>query len=993
MSSHKKQHSWKRGSHGRGHKKGLLGKATNFYHQHFTGKKPKELIKNLLLAAVALGLFGLIVLLILVAWWSRDLPDPGSLSIREVPQATKIYDRSGEHLLYEIHGEENRTLLRVQEGFCNDDDSLDTDEEGIPLYALQATVAAEDENFCNHKGFSVTGIARAVLFAGNRGGGSTITQQLIKNAVLTNERSIIRKVKELILAVGLERRYSKDEILQIYFNEIPYGSTYYGIETASQNYLGKSAYELTLSEAATLAGLPQRPTAYVNNPDLMLERRDWILDQMVSNDFITEEEAAAAKAEEVVLQQRVGGIEAPHFVLWVKEQLEEEYGQRTVEQGGLKVITTLDYDMQKVAEEAVADNIEARSERYNFNNSGLVAMDPKTGQVLSLVGSADYFNEEIDGQVNVTRMRLQPGSSIKPIIYAAGFEAGYTPNTLLWDAATNFPSSSGAYTPQNYNGTFIGPVTIRKALQGSLNIPAVKMLALLGVQNGLDFAEKLGYTFENREQYGLAVVLGGAEVKLIEHVGAYAVFANAGVKQEATMILSVEDGNGDMLYEWEETSGDQVIDSNVAAMITNVLADDGARAYAFGTGSLLTLGGRPVAAKTGTTNDYKDAWTVGYTPSLVAGVWTGNTDGTRMNGAGGSTAAAPVWNQFMRGALAGTAVESFPAPSIPNTGKAVLDGELPSEQVVIDTVSGKLATEYTPEEYREEKVCGEYHSILHYINPSNPRGNAPSNPASNSMYSAWEAGVAGYIERNNANLEEGEAPLESCEIPTEYDDVHTPENEPRVRINNPDRGDNISNILNIELSANANRSLARVETLIDETIIDTRSFRSSYSVSIPSWVDSGDHDLTVRVSDDVGNVGEASTRINISSSNTTTSSYQITNPHNTQVISADAQSYTVVAERRGEEAESVTITVTSTRTGSSQTLLSSGDPQPIESAEWNLNGASGPYLVQVYSTYEDGTQVTGRSAYVIVQPGSGGGGLLDPFGLLGGEDEEVGSGE
>ncbi len=948
-------------------KKGVTKRILTALSSFTKGKNKREWIKNLALLAIAGGLFGVVLLLIMVAWFSRNLPDPGALSIREVPQATKIYDRTGEHVLYEIYGDENRTLLRLQEGFCNDDEKLETSENGIPLIALQATIAAEDRNFCTHKGFSVKGLARAVLFAGTRGGGSTLTQQLIKNAVLTNERTLVRKVKELILSVGLEQRYSKDEILQIYFNEIPYGSTYYGIEAASQNYLGKTASELTLSESATLAGLPQLPTYYINNPDKLMIRRDWILDNMRDLGYITAEQAEEAKAQEVTLQRRVGSITAPHFVLWVKELLEEEYGQRLVEQGGLKVITTLDYDMQGIAEKAITDNIEARSERYGFNNSGLVAMNPKTGEVLALVGSADYFNEDIDGQVNVTRMPLQPGSSIKPIVYAAGFEAGYTPNTILWDVETNFPSSAGNYRPRNYSGQELGPVTIRKALQGSLNIPAVKMLALIGVQNGLDFAESLGYTFTNRDQYGLAMVLGGAEVKLIEHVGAYAVFANEGVKQETTMILKVEDGTGSTLFEWKEEEGERVVDRNVSAMLSNVLSDDASRAYAFGSGGLLTLGGRPVAAKTGTTNDYKDAWTVGYTPSLVAGVWTGNTDGTRMKNAGGSTVAAPVWNAFMRGALQGTPVEAFPGASIPLTGKPVLDGVMPSQQITIDTISGKLVTEYTPEEYREEKICGEYHSILHYVDPSNPRGAVPANPDRNSLYSAWESAIASYITKQNETLEEGEVALEQCEIPTEYDDVHTPENQPRVRFDRPRNNESVGRTFTIELDVDANRALARVDVLLDDIVIESRPYSRTFTVSIPEWATDGEHGLLVRVFDDVGNRGEAGAGINISEASANTSSYLMTSPRNGQMINLVDGTHNVVLERRGDNATSLTVTATNTRSGSVTTIYSSSNPDPIIQATWNLT-ESGPFLLQVSSTYEDGRVVDGRGAYIIVRP-------------------------
>ena len=336
--------------------------------------------KNLILLVVALGIAGSLALLILLTFLGRTLPDPGTLTTRSVSQSTKIFDRTGENLLYEVHGEENRTLVKLAESFCGNKEDLDIDDNGIPLFALQATIAAEDRAFCTHKGFSVKGIARAVLanLRGSRVGGSTLTQQLVKNAILTTEKKYSRKIKELILSVEIERRYSKDEILQIYFNEIPYGSTNYGIQAAAQNYFGKSVTDITLSEAATLAALPQRPTAFLNNPDLLKTRRDWILSSMVDLEFITEAEAEVAVLEEIDIRPRISNIQAPHFVFYVKQLLEEEYGQRQVEEGGLKVITTLDLDKQIIAEEEVEKGVDERSERYEFSNASLVAIDPKS---------------------------------------------------------------------------------------------------------------------------------------------------------------------------------------------------------------------------------------------------------------------------------------------------------------------------------------------------------------------------------------------------------------------------------------------------------------------------------------------------------------------------------------------------------------------------------------------------------------------------------------
>lgn len=907
-----------------------------------------SLLKNLALAAVALFLFGAIAFLGLFAWLSRDLPDPNTLTDREVAQSTKIYDRTGEHLLYEISGDEKRTLVQIDE---------------LPDYVKYAAITAEDRKFYEHGGIDIAGIFRALFVNVSTldptgQGASTITQQLVKNAILTTEQTYVRKIKEIILALALERRYTKDEILQLYLNEIPYGSTNYGIESAANSYFDKHAKDLTIAETASLTALLKAPTTMINNPDRLLERRNWIITSMAELEYISQEEADAALAEETPIKVDVSNIDAPHFVLWVKEQLEEEYGQKTVEQGGFTVITSIDYDKQLIAEEAVENNKTERSESYGFNNSGLVAMDPKTGHILAMVGSADYFDDEIDGQVNVALRPLQPGSSFKPIIYAAGFERGYTPNTIVWDTETTFPTATGPYHPRNYDLSENGPVTIRKALQGSLNITAVKMLYLVGVDAGLDFAERLGYTtFEDRSRFGLAIVLGGGEVKLLDHVAAYATFANDGTYHEPVAILKVEDANGKTLEEWKDESGDQVIDANVARTITNVLADDGARAYAFGTGSLLTLPGRPVASKTGTTNDYNDAWTVGYTPSLVAGVWSGNTDGTEMNrGSGGSSVAAPVWNEFMRRALEGTPVEGFTSPSIPETGKAILDGQIPSETVVIDTASGKLATDRTPERFREEKQCGEFHTILHFVDRSNPTGDAPSDPTKDPHYQAWEAGVQAYLQKYNENLEEGEAPMEICEIPEEEDDVHVAANEPRVTIKSPDNNDDVSRTFTVDLRINANRGVSRVEYLIDGSLVLLDTDPGGTNVTLPSWVDVGSHKLTVLAYDDVDNMGSEEISINVTESGGV-NGLSITNPFNDQSIEKTQESYQVVVELTSpSDFKTLTVIAQNLWTGETQMLLDITDPSGFNVATWSLPDAA-QYLITARATTQDDERI------------------------------------
>jgi 1A family penicillin-binding protein len=936
----------------------LIQQVAPFFKKTLKKAKKAGLVKNLILASIAAFLLGAILFLGLFAWLSRDLPDPNSLTMREVPQSTKIYDRTEEHLLYEISGDEKRTLVTLDQ---------------IPQYVIDATVTAEDRKFYDHSGIDIKGIIRAffsnVTSLDPTGqGASTITQQLVKNAILTNEKTITRKVKEIVLAIALERRYTKEEILQLYLNEIAYGSTNYGIESAALAYFEKRAEELTLAESATLAALPKAPSTFLNDPERLLARRDWILQSMADIGYINQQEADEAKSQDTSVTLSLTDIDAPHFVLWVKEQLEQEYGERLVEQGGLKVVTSLDFDKQMIAEEAVMNNRDARSEQYGFNNSGLVAVDPSNGHILSMVGSADYFDDEIDGQVNVPLRPLQPGSSFKPIVYAAAFERGYTPNSILWDVDTTFPTATGPYAPKNYDLSQHGPMTLRAALQGSLNVPAVKLLYLIGVQNGLDFAEKLGYsTFTDRSKFGLAIVLGGAEVELLEHTSAYATFANEGVRHEPVSILRVEEPGGVVLQEWEEGDGEQVIEKNVARTITNVLSDDGARGYAFGTGGLLTLPGRVAAAKTGTTNDYKDAWTVGYTPELAAGVWTGNTDGTAMNrGSGGSSVASPIWNEFMRRALEGEGAQGFTSPSIPMTGKSILDGTIPSEVVVIDTASGKLATDRTPDRFREEKFCGEFHTILTFVDRADPLGDAPSNPEKDFNYQPWEDGVIGFLAGQKENPpEDGSAIMEVCEIPTEEDDLHVSSNTPSLRVKSPRKNDNVGRSFETEITTSAPRGISRVEYLIDGTLVLRSSSTRGATVVLPSWVGSGSHALTVISYDDIDNSKEQQVTVNVTEGGGV-STLTISNPFNNQTIEKTQEGYSVVVESsKASSFKSLTVSVQNVWTGQTTLLLETLTPSTFNAVDWVLPEAA-QYLILASAQHEDGSKVDATPILVSV---------------------------
>lgn len=795
----------------------------------------RRLLGPLLVAAIFIFLGGAISFAGLAAWVSRDLPNPGTLLDRKVALSTKIYDRTGEHLLYDIHGAEARTLVKL---------------EDIPEHAKWAAIVIEDKNFYSHRGYALRSIFRAALAnlfrRGRVQGGSTITQQFVKNAVLTPEKTFARKLRELILSIEIERRFTKDQILQLYFNEIPYGSTNYGLEAASQSYFGKSSRDLTVAEGATLAALPQAPTTYLNNPDRLLARRNFILDLMVEEERLTPEEAGRAKKEPLSLAQRLTNIKAPHFVLWVKQMLTETYGERTVEQGGLKVITTLDEKLQTAAEEAVTAGLPAIEARGG-SNASLVALDPKTGHILAMVGSRDYFNEEHDGAVNVALRPRQPGSSFKPVVYAAGFMKGYTPTTILYDVVTTFKNYPEDYTPHNYDSKERGPVTVRSALQGSLNIPAVKMIYLAGVDQVLDLADALGYTtLKDRSRFGLSLVLGGGEVKLLEHVGAYAALANGGVAQEPVAILKVEDANGVILGEWIPRRGREAIPSEIAAVTTDILQDNNARAFIFGATNHLTLGDRPVAAKTGTTNDYRDAWTLGYVPSLAAGVWTGNNDNKEMGrGADGSMISAPIWKQFMIKALEETPPEPFPTPPAVVTGKPVLDGQLAGEvRLRIDRASGLLATELTPPNWVEERTYRSHHSILHYINKDDPRGEAPTDPAADPQYGNWEAALARWAAEQGAGSGQALAP-------TRFDDLHTESARPRLDLDSVRVDDRT---LNVSLNVTAPRGVSRVVYTIDETPIATRTAAPfDGAIPIPDFVGSGSHALFITAYDDIDN--------------------------------------------------------------------------------------------------------------------------------------------
>jgi 1A family penicillin-binding protein len=818
-----------------------------------TSTKRSSVIITLIIVAITIGFAGLIVITLLFAWFAKDLPDPASLSYRVVPQSTKIYDRTGQILLYDVHGEEKRTAISLSE---------------IPEFVKQATLIAEDREFFKHKGLNWKGIIRAafidLISRKKTQGGSSITQQLVKNAILSPEKTFTRKIKEFILAYRLESRFNKNEILEMYFNEIPYGSTLYGIEAAAQSFFGKHTKDLNLAEAALLTSLPKAPTYYSpygNHKDELLKRINYIIDEMEKSGYISSKEAQEAKNYKVL--EKVlpfkEKIIAPHFVMYVKELLIDKYGEKTLEQGGLKVITTLDVEKQKIAEEAITKFAEQNEKQYNATNAALVALDAKNGQILAMVGSRDFF-EPTFGSVNVTLRPRQPGSSFKPIVYAAAFKKGYTPSTILYDVETVFKTLiEGEYIPKNYNGKTYGPITMKQALAGSLNIPAVKTLYLTGIDQALDLAEKLGYsTFKDRSRFGLSLVLGGGEVKLLEHANAFGTIIREGKHYPTAAILRVEDSKGNILEEWQDKS-EKILDEEIFRNIIDILSDNNARAFIFGENNYLKLKNHPAMVKTGTTNDFRDAWTVGGTPSLVAGVWVGNNDNHEMKEkADGSMVAAPIWNYFMNKSLEGKEIEEFTKPLPITTGKPVLDGKTTFEyEVQIDKASGKLATQYTPKSYIETRKYKKIHSILYYVNKDDPRGPEPINPEEDPQFETWEEGVKKWAQENQ---------IIPAEPPKEYDDLHIPSNFPNLEVLNISNGMNIMNRnLEIKTSASAPRGVKRIEISLDNQILNNSSYSNSVFVSIPSSFSEGSHILKIEVFDDIDNSTSKTFTINLSS--------------------------------------------------------------------------------------------------------------------------------
>lgn len=800
----------------------------------------------------ALGLF---------AWYAKDLPRPDRVA-RTSGFSTIIYDRSGE-VLYDIYGDQNRVPVEFSE---------------ISEVMRQASVSVEDKDFYRHQGFDPKGMARAVyniIFHRSLQGGSTLTQQLVKNVLLTSERTLPRKIKEFILAVQIERKYSKDEILQMYLNEAPYGGTAWGVETAAQNYFGKKAKDLNLVEAAILAGLPVSPTRYSpfgQDPTAYIGRAEVVLRRMREDGYISrkDEEEAKKKLSDFEFAPYGQDIKAPHFVMWVKQQLVGEFGEKMVEQGGLRVTTTLDWKIQEMAQKAVTEEVE-KAKSLKVGNGAAVVLNPKTGEILAMVGSKNYFAEDYDGKVNVTLSLRQPGSAIKPFTYASAFQKGYTPATLLMDVKTVFPGGVGLpdYIPENYDGKFRGPVQARFALGNSINVPAVKMLGMVGSKEMLEVAYQAGMrnlepTPQNMARFGLSITLGGGEVRLLDLTSAYGVFANGGVRTEPVSILKVTDNKGNVLFQNSPTKGKVVLPEEAAFLIWHILSDNNSRLDVFGSRSWLVIPDKTVAVKTGTTDDKKDNWTVGSTPSYAVGTWVGNNDNSKMHErlSSGVTGAAPIWHRIMKEILKDKPDER---PSVPSSVVALtidaFGGGLPkdgyptraeyfikgTEPTAVSPIYQKLKISKANQRLANdlEIAMGEYEEKEFVVFKND-------DPISSDGVNRWQQAIDEWLKTAYSGEEKFHPPSETSDAKL---------NEIVVKLHSPEEHAQIDDY-DVEIVASAKSIRTIVRMVLEVDGVEVKSWASN-SISERINFKKGAHKIRVKAMDEAGNEGGAERRIGV----------------------------------------------------------------------------------------------------------------------------------
>ncbi len=830
----------------------------------------KKLFKELLKKSIIVGAIMFFTFSGGVIIWIANLkiPDFNAFESRKISQSTKIYDKTGKILLYDIHQNIKRTIVSY---------------ENISKDIKNATVAIEDSDFYNHKGIKINAILRAVyvnLTSGSaKQGGSTITQQVVKNTLLTTEKSITRKIKEWFLALKLEKVMNKEQILSLYLNESPYGGTIYGVEEATMRFFNKKSNEVTLAESAYIAALPQAPTYYSpygsNKKDLD-KRKDLVLDRMAELGFITKKEGEEAKKEEVkfIPKEDQGTIKAPHFVEYVRAYLEKKYGKEELETAGLNIVTTLDWELQKQAEEILVKYGKENEEKFNAKNAGMVAMDPKTGQILVMIGSRDYFDTENDGNFNVALGHRQPGSSFKPFVYATAFKKGYTPETVLFDLETEFQTTCSpegeplypsvkqedCYMPKNYDDTFRGPISLKNALAQSINIPAIKLLYLAGINDSIKTARDMGITgLTDARQYGLTLVLGGGEVTLLDMTGAYSVFANDGIKNPTTPILKITNSAGKVIEEYTD-NGRRVIDANVARNISDILSDVEAKIPAYSESSPVIFKDRQVAVKTGTTNDTRDAWVMGYTPNFVLGVWVGNNDNSPMVKKVAGMITAPMWRAFFDKATEKLPEEKFQkAESVDETKlKPVLKGIWKGGiEYTIDKASQKIATEFTPEELKEKKVMTDVHSILYWVNKNDPLGEKPSDPKQDPQFTLWETPITRWASMQGILNET------SFIIPQEVDDMHGPDFAPKSFIISPNTNIeySIDQPLNIYFQTTQGKfPVAQADFFINNTYIGSSNSQPFNLLILPSEIPNikENNELKITIYDSVRNSNEIS---------------------------------------------------------------------------------------------------------------------------------------
>jgi 1A family penicillin-binding protein len=786
-----------------------------------------------------------------------NLPSPDKI-VRREGFSTKIMDRNGE-VLYDIYADQRRIPVEF---------------DNIPEYLREATVAIEDKNFYEHQGFDPLGMLRGFSRIFTRGyaqGGSTLTQQLVKNVLLTPERTIFRKIKEFILAVQIERRYSKDEILQMYLNEAPYGGTAWGVEAAAETYFGENVSDLNLIQSAFLAGLPQRPSVYSpysSYPDAYVDRTKQVLRRMREDGYIDEdqENEAISQLEDLDFQERGADFKAPHFVQYVQKILEERYGERVVEQGGLQVTTTLDLELQDKAQEIVSEEIE-KVEGLHITNGAAVVIDPQTGEILAMVGSKDFNAPDYDGQVNVTESLRQPGSSFKPITYVTALKKGYNASFLLMDVPTEFPGGAGQppYKPVNYDGKYRGPVQMRYALANSINIPAVKMLAQVGIKDTLETAYDLGLNSlepnkDTLSRVGLSLTLGGGEVRLVELTGAYSAFMNQGFRVDPTAILKVEDADGKVLENNEPKKGKRVLTPEQAYMIVDMLSDNEARSTVFGTNSLLNIPGRQVAVKTGTTNDKRDNWTVGGNQYGVVGVWVGNNDNSPMKQvASGITGASPIWRRIVLEVLNGKPTTPIEQPGgivtaavdtvsgyaahdgFPSRIEKFIDGTQPGEDPVhvklkVCKSDGNLATP-------SDVAAGNYDEKEYFVFKHEDPFAAPGEP------NKWQEGINEWLSTQGD---------ERYHPPNDYCGTSNPVN---VEFDNPkEHSSNLPNSFTVEIRADSTSNINEVSLYIDGERLSTFN-NLPYRRDVT--LDKGIHKLKATARDENGNQSEREITIGV----------------------------------------------------------------------------------------------------------------------------------